>query len=292
MWLAEGREVVLISADSRQVYRGLDVGTGKPSAAEQRRVPHRGIDLVDPVERYSAAAWAEMARAAIVEARAAGRLPIVVGGTGFYISALFKPLFEEPQLDPAARAAVRAGLAECSTDELKRWCTALDPSRAHLGRAQLLRALEVALLTGARLSDMHRGRARPATHTARYLLVDPGLTLASKIEARAAAMFESGWVDEVRRLQRTVPESAPAWNATGYRAARRCSAGELSTTDALRHVIVETRQYAKRQRTWFRNQLSNDRVQRLVPDEPGWEKTVERWCDAAESRVPSAESRL
>lgn len=290
MWLAERHDLLLISADSRQVYRWFDVGTGKPSVAEQRRVAHRGIDIVDPADRYSAAAWAAMARAAIDEARATERQPLIVGGTGFYIKALFSPLFAEPDLDPDARVAVQAGLDECSTDELRQWCTSFDPARAHLGRAQLIRALEVALLTGERLSDLHRSRARQPTHHARYLVVDPGPPLASKIETRAAAMFAAGWVDEVRRLRATVPADAPAWNAAGYRAARQCAAGEQSPADALRQVIVETRQYAKRQRTWFRHQLDAGHVERLVPESSGWEDRVEHWLNAAvdASRVPRA----
>ena len=279
VWLAERHDVVIISADSRQVYRGLNVGTGKPDAAERARIPHRGIDVADPVERYSAAAWSAMAQAAIAEARGVGRVPLVVGGTGFYISALFRPLWEEPRLDPVARAAVQAGLAELSTDELRRWCQTLDPPRARFGRAQLLRALEIALLTGSRLSDHHRTGARRARYTGCYLVVDPGMTLAARIATRAATMFASGWVDEVRSLVQSVPESAPAWNATGYRVVRQLAVGEIGEAEALERVTIETRQFAKRQRTWFRHQLDDNRVERLTPDAPGWEDALQQWFD-------------
>jgi tRNA dimethylallyltransferase len=277
VWLAERHDVVIISADSRQVYRGLNVGTGKPDAAERARIPHRGLDVADPVERYSAAAWSAMAQAAIAEARAVGRVPLVVGGTGFYISALFRPLWEEPRLDPVARAAVQAGLAELSTDELRRWCRTLDPARAELGRTQLLRALEIALLTGSRLSDHHRTGARRARYTGCYLVVDPGMPLASRIATRAAAMIASGWVDEVRSLIQSVPDTAPAWNATGYRVVRQLAVGEIGEAEALERVTIETRQFAKRQRTWFRHQLDDNRAERLTPDAPGWEDTVQQW---------------
>jgi tRNA dimethylallyltransferase len=276
-WLAERHDVVIISADSRQVYRGLDIGTGKPDVAERKRVPHVGIDVVEPTDRYSAAAWAAMAHEAILQASSSKLQAVVVGGTGFYISTLFKPLWNEPELDPVARAAVQEGLAELDIDELRRWCTALDPARARFGRAQLLRAVEVALLTGERLSDLHKTRARPAAFTPRYLLVDPGMTLASSIATRASAMFAAGWEGEVRGLMKSVPENAPAWNATGYRVVRRLALGELGAAEALERVTIETRQFAKRQRTWFRNQLEDSHVQRLAPNAPGWEDVVERW---------------
>jgi tRNA dimethylallyltransferase len=289
MWLAQRHDVIVISADSRQVYRGLNVGTGKPDAAQRARVPHRGIDVTDPTERYSAAAWSEMAQAAIAEAREAGRVPLIVGGTGFYISALFRPLWEEPRLDPVARAAVQAGLAELSTDELRRWCQTLDPPRARFGRAQLLRALEIALLTGHRLSDLHKSGARQAHYTPCYLVVDPGMTLPSRIATRASAMLAAGWEAEVRTLMLEVPETAPAWNATGYRVVRQLAGGGIAAAEALERVTIETRQFAKRQRTWFRHQLDDNRVERLTPDAPGWEDTVERWFSAARAAWQAAE---
>jgi len=284
MWIAGGHDVTVISADSRQVYRGFDVGTGKPSAADLQRAPHRGVDVVEPTERYSAAAWASLARTAIEEARAAGRTPLIVGGTGFYISTLFRPLWDEPPLDPDARAALQRELAPLETAELRRWVRQLDPARAHLGRTQLLRAVEISLLTGHRISDLHRAGVRGARYTPCYLLVDPGMTLGSRIAARAAAMMSAGWVDEVRRLARDVPETAPAWNATGYRTVRRVAAGALGAAEAIERVTVETRQFAKRQRTWFRNQLADNRVQRLAPEAPGWEEQVERWITRLTSR--------
>jgi tRNA dimethylallyltransferase len=277
MWLAERHDVVVISADSRQAYRRFDIGTAKPKAESREQVLHFGIDVVDPTERYSAAAWADMANAAITHAQSAGKQPLIVGGTGFYVSTLFSPLWHEPDLDPVARAAVQAGLAELGTTELRRWCSTLDPARAALGRAQLLRAVEVALLTGERLSDMHRTRSRPARYAARYLVVDPGMPLATRIATRASAMFAAGWVDEVRGLIETVPEGAPAWNATGYRVVRQLVRGEVTQDAALERVTIETRQFAKRQRTWFRNQLDDTHVQRLSPDAPGWEDTVQLW---------------
>lgn len=276
-WLSQRRELLVISADSRQIYRGFDIGTAKPTTEERRRVPHRGVDVVAATERYSAAQFAAMAKAAIDEAFETSRIPLVVGGTGFYIGTLFRPLWAQPSLDPALRLEMQDVLSELSSEELRRWCAALDPSRAHLGRAQLLRAVEVALLTGERLSDLHIEHSRPATYVPSYLLVDPAAELPARISARAAAMLDAGWPDEVRRLIDDVPSDAPAWKATGYGVVRSYVLGDLDRATALERLIIETRQYAKRQRTWFRHQLQHDRVQRLAPNAPGWQEIVDRW---------------
>jgi tRNA dimethylallyltransferase len=286
MRLAARHPITIITADSRQIYRRFDIGTAKPSAAEMRAVPHRGIDLVEPRERYSAAQWADMAERSIEEALAGGRIPMVVGGTGFYIGALFRPLFQEPDLDAGVRLRLQDQLSTLPAAELRRWCEALDPPRAHLGRAQLLRAVEVALLSGKRLSDLHRARPRPRRFAASYLLVDPGPSLHSRIAERATAMLEQGWPEEVRELMRDVPESAPAWGATGYETVRRLVRGEIDRPAALERIVIDTRQYAKRQRTWFRHQLGNDAVVRGagVTDEQR-ESIVDGWMTELEARL-------
>ena len=285
LWLAMRREITVISADSRQIYRRFDIGTAKPSPDERERVPHRGIDIVQPTDRYSAADWSAMATAAIDEALGAGRLPVIVGGTGFYIAALVRPLFAEPPLDSGHRAALQGALEKEDTTQLRRWCALLDPPRAHLGRVQLLRALEVVMLTGERLSDLHITRSRPALYEACYLLVDPGTALAGRIAARASAMLEAGWEDEVRQLTGSVPEDAPAWKATGYDVIRQLVRGELDRAAALERVIIDTRQYAKRQRTWFRHQLDERMVTRMSPAVPGWQEVVDRWITGVETRM-------
>lgn len=269
----------IISADSRQVYRRFDIGTAKPTAGERERIEHHGIDIVEPTQRYSAAAWAEEADGWIADARDRGIAPIVVGGTGLYIRALFEGIFEEPALDEHARAALAKQLESQSVDELRRWAEQLDPARAHLGRTQLLRSIEVAVLTGHRISDLHRERVRRPRWRPRYLLVDPGPVLADRIATRIDDMFDSGWPDEVTELMRTVPEDAPAWKATGYDAVRRFVGGELTRAAADEEILIGTRQYAKRQRTWFRHQLPADSVIRLDPTDAGWERTAVRWLD-------------
>jgi tRNA dimethylallyltransferase len=279
LWLAEHEATTIISADSRQIYRGFDIGTAKPSASERARVPHRGIDIVDPTARYSAATWVQDATGWIAEVHASGRAPLVVGGTGFYLRALARPLFEEPPLDPVARTALASVLGCMTTGELRRWCVQIDPARAHLGRTQLLRAIELALLTGRPISAWHRERGREPTVRARWLVVNPpAAVLARRIEERVAAMLRYGWEDEVRSLMHSVPSEAPAWKASGYVALREHVQGTLTREAAIGRIVVETRQYAKRQRTWLRHQLSAERVTHLDPDEPGaLERALSWW---------------
>lgn len=279
--LAELAPVTVISADSRQVYRGFDVGTAKPSAHERANVPHCGLDVVEPTQRYSAAAWAASADGWIAEARVAGRVPVVVGGTGLYLRALFEGLFGEPPLDADRRAALQQALEAMSVSELRRWTAALDPARAHLGRTQLLRAIEIALLTGRRLSDLHAAHPGAVRWRPRYLLVDPGPALADRIAARTDAMLAGGWPEEVRALERLVPENAPAWNATGYRHVRAYVRGEQDLATTRDAIVIGTRQYAKRQRTWFRHQLRTDRITRVNPTAGDWGGAVERWAGGA-----------
>ena len=277
MRLARRYDVVVISADSRQIYRGFDLGTAKPSMEDRVAVQHRGVDVADPVERYSAARWADSARDWIREARAAGKTPVIVGGTGFYLRALTAPLFDAPVLDPERRAALERVFPSVSTESLRRWCTNLDPERAHLGRTQLIRSIETAMLAGERLSELQRTRARAPDIGARYLVVDPGARLAERIERRVDAMMADGWADEVAALARSVAHDAPAWKASGYGAIRDLIDGRVTVRHARERVIVETRQYAKRQRTWFRHQLGGADTTRIDPDDPSIETIMTDW---------------
>ncbi len=258
--LAEETGAGILSADSRQVYRGLDIGTAKPTAEEQVRVPHEGIDLVDGTERYSAARWMASVDDWRASLAARGRRVLVVGGTGLYLRTLTAPLFEEPPLDLDARAQLSQELEALPLDALRAECQRLDPARAHLGRTQLLRAIEVARLTGRPISAWHEERARQPRYAVRYLLVDPGDALHGWIAKRIDVMLASGWIDEVRALMEHLPADAPAWNATGYTAIRDVARGALSLARARDQVLIATRQYAKRQRTWFRHQLGAERV--------------------------------
>jgi tRNA dimethylallyltransferase len=276
-WFARIADLTVVSADSRQLYRGFDIGTAKPPADVRKRVPHLGIDVLDPRERSSAAWWSSRAEAWIADVRRAGRIPVVVGGTGLYLRALFEGLFAEPGLDTDRRRLLEEYLATLSTEELRRWVDTLDPSRSRLGRTQLLRAVEIALLTGQRMSSLHASNERSSHHRARYLVIDPGPVLATLIEQRTDAMFARGWREEVKRLARSVPPDAPAWNGTGYRTVRALEEGLVSEGEARQRIAIETRQYAKRQRTWFRHQLGGMDVTRLSTMQHDWEEQATAW---------------
>jgi len=276
--LAESCGLGIVSADSRQVYRGFDIGTAKATPDERTRVPHAGIDVADPSERYSAARWMEGFESWRHDLSTMGRPTLVVGGTGLYLRTLTDPLFEEPPLDPEARQALDRELQPLSLDELRARCEVLDPARAHLGRTQLLRAIEVATLTGRPISAWHRERAREARYEARYLMVDPGVpALHARIVQRVDVMLAAGWVEEVRQLMQVVPADAAAWNATGYDAIRQVVAGTLSQAAAREQVIIATRQYAKRQRTWFRHQLPAAHVLHVDPRDPAANERALEW---------------
>jgi len=297
MHLARARGLAIVSADSRQVYQGFDIGTAKPSLADRQAVPHYGIDVVPPTTRYSAHAWAADAARWSFDAASAGIPPVIVGGTGLYVKALVSPLDPVPTLDPDRRDRLGAWLATCSLDEITRWCRRLDPARAHLGPTQLLRAVETALLAGTRLSDWLRFAqgANAVSDTtpdalpspsARYLVVDPGPVLATRIAHRVHQMIAHGFVQEVERLRQTIAPDAPAWSASGYRVVRDAldAGGDARALEAaIERVIIETRQYAKRQRTWFRHQLPAEQVTRINPDAPhALDQTLD-WWDHEES---------
>jgi tRNA dimethylallyltransferase len=291
MALARSHPLTIISADSRQIYRGFDVGTAKPTPAERGAVPHEGIDVAAPTERWSAPKWASAAGQWIRRAREARRVPLVVGGTGFYVRALVDPVFEEPPLDPGQRAVVAARLGELDTAALRAVVQQVDPPRAVLGRTQLLRALEVYELTGTPLSEWHRRSPRPACFSARYLLLEQGpADLDRRLASRLDAMLRDGWLQEVVRLSREVPEGAPAWQATGYHALRQVVSGARDLSSARDQILTATRQYAKRQRTWFRHQLLAGNVTRLDATAP-MEALVEQaahWWNSGSTGEASA----
>jgi tRNA dimethylallyltransferase len=285
--LGETSNAAIVSADSRQIYRGFDIGTAKPTREERARVPHYGVDVAAPEERYSAAKWASEAEGWIACAGKTGKAAAIVGGTGLYIKALVTPLFAAPEVDASQRAELARELDAKPLAELRLWCQQLDPARAHLGRTQLLRAIETALLSGARISDLHAEHKAAATAEIRdrqavYLVVDPGPGLGSRIEARVDRMLQAGWADEVRELMRVVPPGAPAWKASGYSVMREHVEGALDLSSARQRIIIETRQYAKRQRTWFRHQLPPTAVTHVNPEDSQARAVVREWWEGTE----------
>jgi len=248
----------IVNADSRQIYRFMDVGTAKPRPEERGRVPHHLFDVVTPDVRFDASRYRELARAAVLDVASRGRLPIVVGGTGLYIRALAKGLFRGPAAVPRLRRALEALEAE-TPGTLHRWCRRLDPraaARVHANDVvRLVRALEVALASGRSISAEqanHGFAERLGEH--RYLVVDPGAdALAERIRRRTRELFDHGLVDEVRALEeRGYGPELPAMRSIGYLEAGRVLRGERSVEEAIGDTIRSTTRFAKRQRTWFR----------------------------------------
>ncbi|MBI2403116.1 MAG: tRNA (adenosine(37)-N6)-dimethylallyltransferase MiaA [Gemmatimonadetes bacterium] len=252
--LARHWPLVVISADSRQIYRGLDLGTGKPTPAELAVVPHLGVDLLDPGQRYSAGRFARDA-AQWLGALPPGQMPVVVGGTGLYIRALADGLFREPPLDPERRARLAGWTSRA--DGLGRWAARLDPEYAGGGRQRAARTVEVALLTGRPLSWwQRRARAEGVMRPWYVRLALPRAVLHQRIGERVARMLSAGWVDEVRRVLATgIDAAAPGLDALGYRDIVRHLQGALPADRLEQAIVTSTRRYAKRQETWFRHQL-------------------------------------
>jgi len=257
MSLAQRLPVTIISADARQVYRRLDIGTAKPAPALRALVPHEGLDLVDPGERYSAGRFAREAAGWLTAARAGARLPLVVGGTGFYVRALADGLFQEPPLDPARRAQVREWAATLPGTDLSRWALRLDPRFSDGGRQRAARAIEVALLTGRPLSLWQRmARVAGVMRPWYIVLTLPRELLRRRIAERVDAMLAAGLVDEVRdELARGTAPTAAGLDGVGYREVVAMLTGQLYKDDLRDAIVRSSRQYAKRQETWFRNQL-------------------------------------
>lgn len=266
--VAERLDGEIISADSRQVYRSMEIGTAKVSSEERARVPHHGLDRVDPGERYSAGRFAREARRWIEEIRGRDRVPMVVGGTGFFIRALTDPLFREPPMDRDRRERLKQYLGTLPEDELTVWLEALDPASAERladggGRQRVQRALEMALLTGRPLGWWHEHRAAEGEGIDGlfFVLSLPREELYQRINRRVDAMVEAGLVAEVAELlgRGYAPDDA-GMTATGYPEIAGHLAGETSLEEAVDRIQRKTRGYARRQLTWFRNQLPEDAV--------------------------------
>ncbi len=269
MAVAERLDGEIVSADAFAVYRGLDIGTDKPSLEDRQRIRHHLIDVADPVEAFSAGAFSDAARAAISEIEGRGKLPVVAGGTHFWIRALVVGLFPAPPRD----AVIGARLAEQWTadpDSIFDRLAAIDPEAAQrIGRndrQRILRALEVWELTGEPLtSHWRRHRISPRFDP---LFVVPNLNrheLYAKIDARADHLFSSGLVKEVERILASgVPHDAHALKAIGYREVVEMLRGRCDLTTAIENTKQSSRNLAKRQLTWLRR-LREGTVHRVAP---------------------------
>ena len=252
----------VISADSRQVYRRLDIGTAKPTKKDRARVPHHGIDLVEPGTRYSAGHFARDAVGWLDQIRARAKLPVVVGGTGLYVRALAEGLFAEPPLDSGMRRSLDAWTARLEPIELLRWAARLDPGFRGGGRQRAARAIEVALLTGHPLSYWQQAaRARGALDPWYIVLTAPRPVLHQRIIRRAEEMVRRGLIEEVAAvLAEGHGPHTPGLDGIGIREAVEYLHGLRARDSVAEAIAIGTRQYAKRQQTWFRHQLAGNVV--------------------------------
>jgi tRNA dimethylallyltransferase len=253
----------------------MDIGTAKPGPAERERVPHHGIDLIEPDQRYSAARFVDDARRLIGEVRGRGALPLLVGGTMLYFKALREGLDEMPSSDPQVRAALEARAAAQGWPALHAELAARDPATAQrlqpTDAQRIQRALEVIALTGRPLSSFHRraGAGHPAREPIPLIALEPQSRawLHARIAARFEAMLQAGFVDEVRRLRARgdLHPGLPSMRCVGYRQA--WSALDEDALDRLSAAgIAATRQLAKRQLTWLRGMADRVTIPADAPD--------------------------
>jgi tRNA dimethylallyltransferase len=261
MELAARHPLEIVSLDSAQVYRGMDIGTAKPSTEERRRVPHHLLDILDPTEAYSAGRFRADAIGAVRDILARGRIPLLVGGTMLYYRALVSGLAELPAADAAVRAELDARAAREGWPALHQELARVDPAaaaRIQPNDAQRIqRALEVHRLTGKPLSAAQVGTAGalPFTLQAYALVPKDRAELHQRIAARFEQMLAAGLVEELRALRKKFDLSAalPSMRAVGYRQAWRYLEGEIGERELRETGIAATRQLAKRQLTWLRS---------------------------------------
>lgn len=282
--LAESLPLEVISADAMQVYKGMDLGTAKPTAEEQAALRHHLIDVVPPDTAFSVADYVRLAERAIAEVLARRKLPLVLGGTGFYLRALSQGLPTAPAADPELQAELWRELEQRGLEALLAELRAASPKDA--GRAQrnprrVVRALEVLRRSGRPPSAFPL--TRPAYRYDKVVLLPELEALKPRIEARTEQMFARGLVGEVRALLAGYPSLATARQAIGYKEVADYLAGVCSLADAKAAVTLATWQYAKRQRTWFRKEPDARRLGALaheaVPELKAW---LARWKDVPE----------
>ena len=250
--------------DSRQGYVGMDIGTDKVSAEIRRAVPHHGFDERTPKERYSAGQFARDASMWIKEIKNRDGLPLLVGGTGFFLRAVTNPIFKEPDIEIGQRESVRQFLSKLSRDQMERWVSVLDPDRARVaiqgGTQRLGRTIEVALLTGRPLSWWHRmgNPDRPPLQGMIVAIDTPMELLDIRINNRVDQMLEEGLVAEVQELLSSgIEPKDPGMTGVGYREIVEYLEDKCSLERALEKTKLVTRRYARRQVTWFKNQLES-----------------------------------
>jgi tRNA dimethylallyltransferase len=250
----------IINLDSVQVYRRIQIATAKVPFSERQGVPHHLIDIVEPTENFTAGEYARVAAQTIHEIESRGRMPVLAGGTGFYLRALISPLFEGPKTDLRLRERLARLRDERGAEHLHRLLSRIDPQSAQTIKprdwSRTMRAIEVFFQTGSRISDSRSEVPPPPEHAARIRVIalsPPREQLYERINRRAEMMFERGLVEEVESIIASgVPANAKAFQAHGYRRVVEYLKGRCTREDALNQMKLDTRHYAKRQLTWWR----------------------------------------
>jgi tRNA dimethylallyltransferase len=258
--LARRINAEIVSLDSMSLYRGMDIGTAKPSSQLRQTVPHHLIDILEPHEEFSVAQYVDAAADVAREIIGRGRFPLFVGGTGLYLRSLLRGVFEGPPADPVLRSALEDEAARSTPEEMHERLQGVDPTAA--GRLhphdvrRIIRALEVHAGTGRPLSEFQRQPPLPPDQRPRnvFWLSPPRPWLYDRINRRVENMFDEGLLEEVRRLlAASWPLSRTARQALGYQEAIDHLQGRASLAETVTNIQTRTRQFAKRQHTWFRN---------------------------------------
>lgn len=270
----------IVSADSRQLYRGMDIGTAKPSEAERRAVLHHAIDVIDPHDTFSAGRYGETARAIVLDVLERGRVPLVVGGSGLYIRALVDGLFRGDFRDAELRERLQRDADEGGLDGLYRRLWESDPDAAqaiHVNdRKRIVRALEVVLASGIPISRLRREHQTPAEFDPVFFGLEwPRDMLSARIDRRVERMVENGLIDEVRnQLNLGYSLRDNALDSVGYKEVILHLEGQMEWKDTVALIKRNTRRFAKRQMTWFRR---DKRIQWItVQGEDDLEKAADR----------------
>jgi len=268
--LAEQLGGEIISVDSMQVYRGLDIGTAKPLPAERARVPHHLIDICDLTESFDAAQFIRRAQLAVAEIQSRERVPVFCGGTGLYFNAFLSGLGEAPSANPELRAELERMPFDALLKELRERDLAAYEKIDKQNPRRVIRAVEVIRLTGKKFSEQ-RAEWKSTVHspqsTVFFCLTRQPADLHARINIRVDEMFRHGLVDETRGLlQRGLEQNQTAMQAIGYRQVVEHLRGEGSLAETIEQVKIRTRQFAKRQLTWFRRQLDPEWIE-LKPGE-------------------------
>ena len=256
--LANRLDGEIISADSRQIYRFLDIGTSKPSRSDQEKIPHHFIDSLDPREEYSAGAYGREARGTIIEIAGRNKQPILVGGSGLYVKAVIDGFFDGPGKDVELRNQLETRLKEGGSSALLANLKKVDPESAATMDAskprRIIRALEVFYITGKPLSEFHKEQSSAAPfETVEFGIQWERSRLYERIDQRVEAMLEQGLVDEVRRLKSDgYDRKLNALNSVGYKEVFDYFDGDIDYEEMIESMKRNTRRFAKRQLTWFR----------------------------------------